>query len=38
MSVTQDVQRCVDATLGRFGKIDILVTCAKARPAACWRS
>ncbi|HEY1347637.1 MAG TPA: SDR family NAD(P)-dependent oxidoreductase, partial [Streptosporangiaceae bacterium] len=26
MSVTQDVQRCVDATLARFGKIDILVT------------
>ena len=32
MSVTQDVQRCVDATLGRFGKIDILVTCAGSSP------
>ena len=32
MSVTQDVQRCVDATLDRFGKIDILVTCAGSSP------
>jgi NAD(P)-dependent dehydrogenase (short-subunit alcohol dehydrogenase family) len=32
MSVTQDVQRCVEATLGQFGKIDILVTCAGSSP------
>jgi NAD(P)-dependent dehydrogenase (short-subunit alcohol dehydrogenase family) len=32
MSVTVDVQRCVDATLARFGKIDILVTCAGSSP------
>ena len=32
MSVTADVQRCVDATLSRFGKIDILVTCAGSSP------
>jgi NAD(P)-dependent dehydrogenase (short-subunit alcohol dehydrogenase family) len=32
MSVTADVQRCVDATLARFGKIDILVTCAGSSP------
>jgi len=32
MSVTIDVQRCVDATLARFGKIDILVTCAGSSP------
>ena len=32
MSVTQDIQRCVDATLGQFGKIDILVTCAGSSP------
>ena len=30
--VTEDVRRCVDATLGRFGKIDILVTCAGSSP------
>ncbi len=28
MSVSADVQRCVDVTLERFGRIDILVTCA----------
>src|SRR4029077_16399769 len=27
MSVTADVQRCVDATLSRFGKLHIRVTC-----------
>jgi len=32
MSVMADVQRCVDATLARFGKIDILVTCAGSSP------
>jgi NAD(P)-dependent dehydrogenase (short-subunit alcohol dehydrogenase family) len=32
MSVTAEVQRCVDATLARFGKIDILVTCAGSSP------
>jgi NAD(P)-dependent dehydrogenase (short-subunit alcohol dehydrogenase family) len=32
MSVTVDVQRCVDAVLARFGKIDILVTCAGSSP------
>jgi NAD(P)-dependent dehydrogenase (short-subunit alcohol dehydrogenase family) len=32
MSVTQDVQRCVESTLDRFGKIDILVTCAGSSP------
>ena len=32
MSVAQDVQRCVDATLDQFGKIDILVTCAGSSP------
>ncbi len=32
MSVTADVQRCVDATLDRFGKIDILITCAGSSP------
>jgi len=32
MSVTADVQRCVDATLERFGAIDILVTCAGSSP------
>src|SRR5512135_3603946 len=32
MSVTEHVQRCVDATLERFGKIDILVTCAGSSP------
>ena len=32
MSVTAEVQRCVDTTLERFGKIDILVTCAGSSP------
>ena len=32
MSVTADVQRCVAAVLARFGKIDILVTCAGSSP------
>ena len=32
MSVAADVQRCVDATLARFGQIDILVTCAGSSP------
>ena len=32
MSEAADVQRCVDATLSRFGKIDILVTCAGSSP------
>jgi 3-oxoacyl-[acyl-carrier protein] reductase len=32
MSVTEDVQRCVDATLEQFGQIDILVTCAGSSP------
>jgi NAD(P)-dependent dehydrogenase (short-subunit alcohol dehydrogenase family) len=32
MSVAADVQRCVDATLARFGRIDILVTCAGSSP------
>jgi NAD(P)-dependent dehydrogenase (short-subunit alcohol dehydrogenase family) len=32
MSVTEDVQRCVDAVLDRFGAIDILVTCAGSSP------
>jgi NAD(P)-dependent dehydrogenase (short-subunit alcohol dehydrogenase family) len=32
MSVSADVDRCVTATLERFGKIDILVTCAGSSP------
>jgi 3-oxoacyl-[acyl-carrier protein] reductase len=32
MSVSADVERCVAATLDRFGKIDILVTCAGSSP------
>jgi len=32
MSVTEDVQRCVGETLGTFGRIDILVTCAGSSP------
>jgi NAD(P)-dependent dehydrogenase (short-subunit alcohol dehydrogenase family) len=32
MSVTEDVERCVIATLERFGHIDILVTCAGSSP------
>jgi len=32
MSVQADVQRCMDAVLDRFGKIDILVTCAGSSP------
>jgi NAD(P)-dependent dehydrogenase (short-subunit alcohol dehydrogenase family) len=32
MSVTEHVQRCVDAALDRFGRIDILVTCAGSSP------
>jgi NAD(P)-dependent dehydrogenase (short-subunit alcohol dehydrogenase family) len=32
MGLTPDVQRCVDAVLARFGKIDILVTCAGSSP------
>ena len=32
MSVTEDVERCVIATLERFGRIDILVTCAGSSP------
>src|SRR5712692_8681897 len=32
MSKTQDVNRCVAATLERFGQIDILVTCAGSSP------
>jgi 3-oxoacyl-[acyl-carrier protein] reductase len=32
MSVTADVESCVAETLSRFGKIDILVTCAGSSP------
>jgi NAD(P)-dependent dehydrogenase (short-subunit alcohol dehydrogenase family) len=32
MSVTSDVQRCVEATLDQFGRIDVLVTCAGSSP------
>jgi NAD(P)-dependent dehydrogenase (short-subunit alcohol dehydrogenase family) len=32
MSVPEDVRRCVTAALDRFGKIDILVTCAGSSP------
>ena len=32
MSRTEDVTRCVDHTLRRFGRIDILVTCAGSSP------
>ena len=32
MSKTDDVERCVSATLGKFGRIDILVTCAGSSP------
>jgi NAD(P)-dependent dehydrogenase (short-subunit alcohol dehydrogenase family) len=32
MSNAEDVNRCVAATLGRFGRIDILVTCAGSSP------
>src|SRR5438309_9266031 len=32
MSRTEDVMRCVGQTLERFGRIDILVTCAGSSP------
>jgi NAD(P)-dependent dehydrogenase (short-subunit alcohol dehydrogenase family) len=32
MSVTADVERCMAAVIGRFGRIDILVTCAGSSP------
>ncbi len=32
MSMTEEVNRCVEATLQRFGHIDILVTCAGSSP------
>jgi 3-oxoacyl-[acyl-carrier protein] reductase len=32
MSVSEDVQRCVNAALERFGRIDVLVTCAGSSP------
>ncbi|MHB8460973.1 MAG: SDR family oxidoreductase [Candidatus Limnocylindrales bacterium] len=32
MGKAEDVNRCVAATLGRFGRIDILVTCAGSSP------
>jgi NAD(P)-dependent dehydrogenase (short-subunit alcohol dehydrogenase family) len=32
MSKTDDVERCVNATLKKFGRIDILVTCAGSSP------
>jgi NAD(P)-dependent dehydrogenase (short-subunit alcohol dehydrogenase family) len=32
MSVTADVERCVAETLDRFGRIDVLVTCAGSSP------
>jgi NAD(P)-dependent dehydrogenase (short-subunit alcohol dehydrogenase family) len=32
MSVSGDIQRCVDVALERFGAIDILVTCAGSSP------
>jgi len=32
MSDAADVQRCVDATIERFGQLDILVTCAGSSP------
>lgn len=32
MTDTADVQRCVDATIERFGRIDVLVTCAGSSP------
>ncbi len=32
MSVTADVERCVSEALTRFGKIDILITCAGSSP------
>ncbi|MDP4502295.1 MULTISPECIES: SDR family oxidoreductase [unclassified Nonomuraea] len=32
MSVTEDVRRCVEETLERFGRIDVLVTCAGSSP------
>lgn len=32
MSVSEDIQRCVDATLKQFHAIDILVTCAGSSP------
>lgn len=32
MSVAEDVQRCVDATIEQFGHIDTLVTCAGSSP------
>jgi 3-oxoacyl-[acyl-carrier protein] reductase len=32
MSVTADVERCMAAVIDRFGKIDILVTCAGSSP------
>lgn len=32
MTVTEDVERTVEATLDRFGRIDILITCAGGSP------
>ncbi|MGI5282201.1 SDR family NAD(P)-dependent oxidoreductase [Nonomuraea polychroma] len=32
MSVAENVRRCVDETLERFGRIDVLVTCAGSSP------
>lgn len=32
MSVTEDIERVVQATLERFGRIDVLVTCAGSSP------
>ena len=38
MTRTEDVERAVAETLDRFGRIDVLVTCAGARRAACSRT
>ena len=32
MGLTEDIERAVDATIDRFGKIDILITCAGSSP------
>ena len=37
MGKSDDVDRCVKATLNKFGRIDILVTCAGSSPGGSWQ-